>query len=44
MRIDEDVEMETLAMFVVPALPAQGSARSAAQGVASNQNTVDRAL
>ena len=37
MRIDEDIEMETLVMFVVPVLPVQGSARSAAQGVASNQ-------
>ena len=44
MRIDKDVEMETLAMFVVPALPAQGSVRSAAWGVVSNQNAVDRAL
>ena len=43
MRIDEDIEMETLATFVVPVLPARGSARSAAWGVAFNQNAADRA-
>ena len=44
MRIDEDVEMETLETFVVPALPARGSVRSAAWGVASNQNAADGVL
>ena len=43
-RIDEDIEMETLVMFVVPAPPAQGSVRSAAQGVTSNQTIADKAL
>ena len=36
-RIDEDIEMDTLETFVVPALPARGSARSAARGVVSDQ-------
>ena len=34
----EDVEVETLTRFVVPALPAQGSARSATREVAPDQN------
>ena len=40
-RIDEDIEMDTLETFVVPVLPARGSVRSAARGVVSNQNTAD---